>query len=307
MWRRRRRSSKHGKRGTRSQCRNSSNVVRCYLFVHVLEIVVARASVAGGGGDIQTNKDEQCILIHYHTHAPTHPSIQLPDTELYSRKAIRSARLISNPGCYATNTQALVAPLLPYLDVHNPPTVFGVSGYSGAGTKTGQTQDGSPVTVPKISAEDLAGGIRPYALTDHIHEREASRHLSRLRQSHFPEDDEGGLKVAFTPTVAPWFQGIISIMSAPLNKKLTAKDVKKIYEEFYAGNDLVQLQPQVPEIKDIQLKHGIKIGGWQVHSDGKRVVVVGTIDNLLKGAATQCLQNLNIALGYDELAGIPTD
>lgn len=88
---------------------------------------------------------------------------------------------------------------------------------------------------------------------------------------------------------------------------MTAKDIKAVYEEFYKGNELVTLQAQVPEVKDIQLKHGIKLGGWQVHSDGRRVVVVSTLDNLLKGAATQCLQNLNIALGYDELAGIPTE
>lgn len=210
-------------------------------------------------------------------------------TELYSRQAIRDATLISNPGCYATNTQALLAPLAPYLDLSNPPTVFGVSGYSGAGTKAapaGSSGSGGSKTVPKITPEDLAGGIRPYALTDHIHEREASRHLSEL----LGPGHEDALNVAFVPTVAPWFQGIISTVSAPLNKKLTAKDVRNIFEEFYAKDELVQIGMQVPEIKDISLKHGIKIGGFQVHSSGKRVVIVSTLDNLLKGAATQCLQ-----------------
>lgn len=231
-------------------------------------------------------------------------------TELYSRQAIRDARLISNPGCYATNTQALLAPLLPYLDPSNPPTIFGISGYSGAGTKTGQSSsDGSPVTLPKISSEDLKGGIRPYALTDHIHEREAARYLSRLGgfpSTKGPDGEElPGLRPAFVPSVAPWFQGILSTMSAPLNKKMTAKEIRSLYHDFYAGNDLVQLKSQgVPEIHEISLKHGIKLGGWQVHSSGRRVVVVSALDNLLKGAATQCIQNLNIALGYDELAGI---
>lgn len=184
-----------------------------------------------------------------------------------------------------------------------PPTVFGVSGYSGAGTKTGQTEDGKPVTVPKVTPESLEGGIKPYSLTDHIHERESSRHLSRLGQF----EESNPLKPAFVPVVAPWFQGILSTMSAPLAKKLTAKDVRKLYEEFYTGSPLVQLQPDVPQVKDISLQHGIKIGGFQVHSEGKRVVIVAGIDNLLKGAATQCIQNLNVALGYDELAGIPSN
>ncbi|CAO1626066.1 unnamed protein product [Parajaminaea phylloscopi] len=223
--------------------------------------------------------------------------------EIYSRQAIRGAKLISNPGCYATSIQALIAPLLPHLNPQCPPTVFGVSGYSGAGTKTGQTEGGQPVTLPKVTPESLEGGIKPYSLTDHIHERESARHLSRL--GGFGEANL--LKPAFVPVVAPWFQGILSTMSAPLNKKLTARDVKKLYEDFYAGNPLVELKADVPQIKDVSLKHGIKIGGVQVHSDGNRVVVVAAIDNLLKGAATQCVQNLNIALGYDELAGIPTN
>lgn len=72
-------------------------------------------------------------------------------SELYDRSATRSATRVSNPGCYATNTQLLLAPLLPYLDEKNLPTVFGVSGFSGAGTKTGVNDEhGRPTTVPKI-------------------------------------------------------------------------------------------------------------------------------------------------------------
>jgi N-acetyl-gamma-glutamyl-phosphate reductase / acetylglutamate kinase len=237
--------------------------------------------------------------------------------------------LISNPGCYATAIQSLVAPLISLLDPQSAPTVFGISGYSGAGTKaapsgtSGQSQTPG-ATVPKVSPEDLQGGVRPYSLTDHIHEREASRHLSKLGNEN--------VELGFIPAVAPWFQGILATVNAPLREKVTAKDIKKLYEDFYKGQGpLVELVNKVPEVHDIALQHGIKIGGIQVHSSGKRVVVVGGIDNLLKGAATQCIQvsvlklfiersklliiqclffiffqNLNIALGYDELAGIQT-
>ncbi|EPQ27418.1 uncharacterized protein PFL1_04956 [Pseudozyma flocculosa PF-1] len=231
--------------------------------------------------------------------------------EIYSRTSIRNSKLISNPGCYATNTQAILAPLLSHLSPTCHPTVFGISGYSGAGTKaapsgsTDSTATG-PVrgaTVPKITPKDLDGAVRAYALTDHIHEREAGFHLSHLVAS----DGGAKVKVAFIPHVAPWFQGIVSTVSIPLNTKMTAKQIKKIYDDFYAGEKLVKVGYEVPEIKDVALKHGIRLGGFQVHSEGDRVVVVGAIDNLLKGAATQCLQNLNIALGYDELAGIPLD
>jgi len=223
-----------------------------------------------------------------------------PRVELYSRPSIRMAKRISNPGCYATSIQLLVAPLLPYLKPGVAPTIVGISGYSGGGTVAGDKEaDGRPTTVPKTTPDSLGGGVRPYSLTDHIHEREASRHLSSL----LPPGN--GMKVAFVPTVAPWFSGILSIMSMPLNGKITASDLKGLYEEKYGGEKLIKVLKEVPEVKNVQDKHGFLVGGVQVHSEGDRVVVVGALDNLLKGAATQCLQNLNLALGYDEYTGIP--
>ncbi|KAL7421255.1 hypothetical protein Q5752_004140 [Cryptotrichosporon argae] len=222
--------------------------------------------------------------------------------ELYGRDGPRASKRIANPGCYATNTQLLLGPLLPYLDKANMPTVFGVSGFSGAGTKSGEKDaDGRPKTVPKISAEDLRGGVRPYALTDHIHEREASTHLSSL----FPSPTDFSL--SFIPNVAPWFSGIISVLNAPLSQSLRASEIYDLYAEKYAGEKLVKIIKTVPDVRDVEGVHGWRMGGVQVHSGGKRVVVVGALDNLLKGAATQCLQNLNLALGYDELAGVPAD
>ncbi|KAG8839531.1 hypothetical protein FRC18_010310 [Serendipita sp. 400] len=248
--------------------------------------------------------------------------------ELYSRTALKLSTRISNPGCYATSMQLLLAPLLPYMDLRAPPTVFGVSGYSGAGTIAGQNDsDGRPTTAPKVPPDTLAGGIRPYSLTDHIHEREASVHLSSLltsspTSSSLPVsglDVETGpsaedaivnsgnpLQVAFIPVVAPWFSGIISTASVPLkdNVKLTARDVKDLFEKKYERERGVKILSKTPEITDIMNQHGWVFGGVQAHSSGRRVVVVGGLDNLLKGAATQCLQNLNLALGYDEFCGI---
>ncbi|PCH41924.1 acetylglutamate kinase ARG6 [Wolfiporia cocos MD-104 SS10] len=222
--------------------------------------------------------------------------------ELHSRSAIRASKRISNPGCYATSSQLLIAPLLRYLKRDAWPTVFGISGYSGAGTVAGTPAvDGRPTTVAKVTPESLMGGLKPYSLTDHIHEREAGRHLSRLLA-----DPSDPMKIAFVPTVAPWFSGIISILSMSLNEKVSAGDVKALYEEKYKDEKLVSIRRDVPMLPDVENKHGWTVGGFQVHSEGDRAVVVGGLDNLLKGAATQCLQNLNLALGYDEYAGIPT-
>ncbi|KAF8218070.1 acetylglutamate kinase ARG6 [Mycena galopus ATCC 62051] len=222
--------------------------------------------------------------------------------ELYGRNALRKAKRISNPGCYATSAQMLIAPLVGHIAPGALPTVFGLSGYSGAGTVMVTDPDGTPASAPKVSSESLAGGIRPYALTGHIHEREAGHHLSRLLPS-----DGSGLKIAFVPAVTPWFSGIISTASIPLKDRMSAKEVAALFAERYKGERLVRLMSGVPALQDIESKHTWSAGGFQTSSEGDRVVIVGGLDNLLKGAATQCLQNLNLALGYDEFAGIPID
>lgn len=203
--------------------------------------------------------------------------------ELNNRDRIASARKISNPGCYATGSQLAIAPLTDYID--GLPTIFGVSGYSGAGTKP------SPKNDPKF----LANNLVPYTLTNHIHEREISTRL--------------GHEVAFMPHVGQWFQGIALTISIPIKKgSLTSFDqIKKIYDDFYKGETLVKIIDDIPLVKDIKETHGAVIGGFKLNNAGDRVVVCATIDNLLKGAATQAVQNMNLAMGYGEYDGIPKD
>jgi N-acetyl-gamma-glutamyl-phosphate reductase/acetylglutamate kinase len=105
---------------------------------------------------------------------------------------------------------------------------------------------------------------------------------------------------------------------------MTSRDIRNLYQDRYAGEKLVKIVGEAPLVKDIAGRHGVEIGGFAVHSSGERVVVCATIDNLLKGAATQCLrkfiskhvritsltlfiENMNLALGYSEYEGIPLD
>ncbi|KAI1954149.1 Protein arg-6, mitochondrial [Ophidiomyces ophidiicola] len=201
--------------------------------------------------------------------------------ELVNRGSIAQAKRISNPGCYATAAQLGIAPLVPFLA--GQPTVFGVSGYSGAGTKPS----------PKNDVANLTNNLIPYSLTDHIHEKEVSNQL--------------GIDVAFIPHVAVWFQGIHQSISMQLKEPMTSRDIRNLYQDRYAGEKLVKVVGEAPVVKEIAGRHHVEIGGFAVHSSGKRVVVCATIDNLLKGAATQCLQNMNLALGYSEFEGIPDE
>ncbi|OBZ87979.1 Protein ARG5,6, mitochondrial [Choanephora cucurbitarum] len=201
----------------------------------------------------------------------------------FNRDNLRGATRVANPGCYATGAQMSLRPLVPFLDKLAAPTVFGVSGYSGAGTKPS----------PKNDPAFLKDNIVPYSLTNHIHEREVSYQL--------------GTPVHFIPHVAPWFQGIALTVNVPLAKSMNSEDVKSVFNEFYQGEKLVEvLESGEPLVRDNAGKHGVRIGGFNVHPEGRRVVITTTIDNLLKGAATQAVQNLNLALGFEEYAGIPT-
>jgi N-acetyl-gamma-glutamyl-phosphate reductase len=196
-----------------------------------------------------------------------------------TRTRYAGQRRISNPGCYATAMQLAIAPLKDMLAA--PPTCFGVSGYSGAGTAPSEKND----------PEKLRDNLMPYALVDHTHEREVTKHL--------------GLPVEFMPHVAPHFRGITMTVNLWLDRAMTADAVRQRYHECYAQEPLVRVVDDAPWVSRIAHRHHAEIGGFAVAPGGKRVVVVATLDNLLKGAATQAMQNLNLAMGFAELEGIP--
>ncbi|MBN5093536.1 N-acetyl-gamma-glutamyl-phosphate reductase [Stenotrophomonas maltophilia] len=186
---------------------------------------------------------------------------------------------ISNPGCYATAMQLAVHPLLDLLA--GPPQCFGVSGYSGAGTTPSD----------KNNVELLADNLMPYALANHVHEREVSVQL--------------GVAVEFMPHVAPHFRGITLTANLWLNRVQTREQIVERFQQAYAGEPLIDVVDEAPWVSRIAGRHGAQVGGFTLAPGGKRVVVVATLDNLLKGAATQAMQNLNLALGIDELTSIP--
>lgn len=187
-------------------------------------------------------------------------------------------RRIANPGCYATAMQLAIAPLKERLAA--PPACFGVSGYSGAGTTPSDRND----------PDKLRDNLIAYALVDHLHEREVTRHL--------------GVPVEFVPHVASHFRGISMTVNLWLDRAMTSETIKRHYREFYRNDALVDVVEEAPWVSRIAGREHVEVGGFAVAPGGKRVVLVATLDNLLKGAATQALQNLNLASGFAELEGI---
>jgi len=197
------------------------------------------------------------------------------------RKQIRNARLIANPGCYATGAQLGLLPLADRLV--SPPTVFGVSGFSGAG-KTPS---------PKNDPEVLKDNMVPYALSGHMHEKEISSQLQT--------------DVRFMPHVAAFFRGISLTIAFELDQATSSAELESLFQAEYANEARVFVSRDIPQVSAVQGTADVHIGGFDVDArDATRGSLVVTLDNLLKGAASQAIQNLNLALGLDEGAGIET-
>lgn len=195
------------------------------------------------------------------------------------RDDLRSAKNIANPGCYATGMQLGLLPLIDQLD--QAPSVFGVSGYSGAGKNPSPNND----------PERLRDNLIPYKLAGHVHEREVSHQLQH--------------DVRFMPHVAAFFRGISLTISVRLNAPADADALLDRYRQYYADEPRVRVQSAIPEVAAVQNTPDCIIGGFTVDTrDARRVCLVVVLDNLLKGAASQAMQNINLALGLDEQAGV---
>jgi N-acetyl-gamma-glutamyl-phosphate reductase len=197
--------------------------------------------------------------------------------ELTRREAAGKNR-ISNPGCYATAMQLAIAPMSGFIE--KAIQCFGVSGYSGAGTSPSDKND----------PEKLRDNLMPYHLTGHIHEREVAFYTKQA--------------IEFMPHVAPHFRGLSVTINMHLAHSMTLSDITLRYQDFYKHQALINISEAAPWVSQCANQHGVKIGGFTLSDDGKRLVVVSALDNLLKGAATQAIQNLNLAFGLQELTGI---
>lgn len=209
-------------------------------------------------------------------------------TEL-NREKIRKADLVANPGCYPTGVILGVAPLLAEKVVAKDGIIAdSLSGVSGSG-RAAQDDTHYCFCDENVSVYKV-GGV-------HQHIPEMEQELSKIA------GDE--VKIAFTPHLAPFSRGIYSTIYGKLTKEQTSSALIHLYQDFYAGEYFVEILeeevfPQVKAVAGSNFCHiGLKVDkrtGW--------VVVVTAIDNLIKGAAGQAIQNMNLVCGFDETEGL---
>lgn len=202
------------------------------------------------------------------------------------RDAIKRARLVANPGCYATSIILGLAPLLQagLADLDYGIVCDAKSGVSGAGK--------APTS--KTHFMYAADNLSAYSVFGHRHTGEL---LEQLRL--IPD------QIQFTPHLLPIPRGILSTIYMRLKQKTEAAEISTIFHTFYQHSPLVRLHasPRLPQIQYVVRTNFCDLG-FELSSDGRRMVIVSCLDNLLKGAAGQAVQNLNLMCGWKEQEGL---
>jgi N-acetyl-gamma-glutamyl-phosphate reductase len=217
-----------------------------------------------------------------HTHPEVLQEAVYGLTEVF-RGEIKGARLVANPGCYPTATLLALYPLLknPELIEEDTVNVVGLSGVSGAGRGLKQ----------HFHFPEMANNMFAYKVTMHRHtpEMEYAAHLLTRRD----------LKFRFTPAVVPIDRGMLSIVTLKVKKT----DLRELYEETYRGEEFVKVVNQPPKSKEVARTNYCFV---YPSYDGRtgQAVIISAIDNLLKGASGQALQNANLMLGLEEGEGL---
>ena len=200
--------------------------------------------------------------------------------------SISGAALIANPGCYATSVILGLAPLLSAKLVDRERGIISdsKSGVSGAGKEP----------TARTHFVSVADNFSAYAVFGHRHTGEI---LEQLRL-----DAE---QLTFTPHLLPIPRGILSTIYVHLNREMTAADIQSCFGDFYRGKRWVRVYPaaSLPEIQFSAHTNYCDLG-FCLARDGRRLVVVSCLDNLLKGAAGQAVQNMNLMYGWDESEGL---
>ncbi len=195
------------------------------------------------------------------------------------------ARLVANPGCYPTSVLLALKPLADLLAPDQPLLVTSASGVSGAGKKAELA----------YSFCELSGSYKAYAVGTHRHEPEMRQELGLAHGAAF----------TFVPHLLPVVRGILSTIHASFDEPVSDAVLAERYANAYDGRPFVKVLPagRLPELRDVVGTPRAHVG-WKLLPGGRRAVVVSAIDNLLKGAASQAVQNLNRVFGLPETEGL---
>ncbi|MCI8865525.1 MAG: N-acetyl-gamma-glutamyl-phosphate reductase [Lachnospiraceae bacterium] len=255
----------------------------------VTEEVLSKTKVIDLSADFRI-KD---VKVYEKWYKLNHPAPQLIQEAVYglpelNRDKIKEARLIANPGCYPTCSFLTLYPMVKEGVVDTGTIIIDAkSGTSGAGRSA---------KVPSLYCE-VNENIKPYGVASHRHTPEIEEQLSYVAGKP--------VFISFTPHLVPMNRGILVTAYGSLARPVTTEEIKDIYEHYYGGEYFVRpLKPgMVPQTRWVEGSNFADIA-FQVDERTHRLVMMGAIDNMVKGAAGQAIQNMNLMFGLPEDTGL---
>ncbi len=207
--------------------------------------------------------------------------------EIY-REEIKKARIVANPGCYPTSSILSLLPLMKE-NLIDPDTLI-------IDAKSGVTGAGRSVNVPTHFTE-CNESFKAYGIASHRHTPEIEEQLGKLSGSD--------VMLNFTPHLVPMNRGILTTAYAKLKEKKTYDEIKEIYSKYYKDEYFVRVTKEgiFPETKWVKGSNFCDVG-IKIDERTGRIIVIGAIDNMIKGSAGQALQNMNLMFGFDEKEGL---
>lgn len=197
----------------------------------------------------------------------------------YNRNKIKESDFVANPGCFPTGAILSVLPILES-DFEISQVLFdSKTGISGAGAQATETTHFS----------NVEGEVSAYNLISHRHTAEIKRIF---------EETEGPC-FGFTPHIVPLVRGILTTTHVFTNEEF---DTKNLYEKYYSSSEFVKVNKDIPKLKSVKGTNYVNLGGFE--SSGDRLVILSSIDNLVKGASGQAIQNANLMMGFEETLGL---
>jgi len=222
-----------------------------------------------------------------HTSADLLPESVYGLPELH-REKIRNAKIVGNPGCYPTGALIGLIPLVKKELISLEDIVVDAkSGVSGAGRDA---------VLESLFCE-VNEGVKAYKIFAHRHTPEIEQELSQMVQRE--------IKVTFVPHLIPMDRGILSTIYVRLIKKMKTEELLNVFQDAYREEPFIRVYPKgkLPNTKDVRGSNFCDIGAMVSEPDD-RAVIVTAIDNLVKGASGEAVQNMNIMLGYPETMGL---
>lgn len=222
-----------------------------------------------------------------------HPTPQFVEEAVYglceiNREDIKGARLIANPGCYPTCSTLSIYPMLKegFID---PSTII-------IDAKSGTSGAGRGAKTPNLYCE-VNESIKAYGVATHRHTPEIEDQLGYACGQE--------VLINFTPHLVPMNRGILVTAYASLTKEVTYEEIKAAYDKYYTDEQFVRVLDKdvCPETRFVEGSNYVDVN-FKIDPRTKRIIMMGAIDNLVKGAAGQAVQNMNLLFGFDEAEGL---